>query len=893
MGESERNADVYLKRAEAEMEKENKGKLKIFFGYAAGVGKTYAMLCAAQRERQGGADIVAGYIEPHARPDTMKKARGLELIPPRQMQIDKIIVSEMDLDAILERRPEVVLIDEMAHTNADGSRHVKRYQDIEEILNAGIDVYTTLNVQHIESVHDTVAAITGVVVRERVPDKVFDRAAQIEVIDLPPEELIARLQSGKVYRKDSVNHALGNFFTVENLTALREIALRRMADWLNREQDGQLAGEGKGNAAEHIMMCLSSSPSNARVIRQAARMAKAFHGKLTAFYVETSDHGQMEPEDVRRLNDNRKLAERFGAKVVTSFGNDIVEQIAEYAKAARVTKIVLGRSYNKRKLFSTRESMSEKLVELVPKLEIFLIPDSYDKKYEKKRKKRKTGEMDSQKLLWDGSAAMISLAAATAVSYLFQAWGVGEANIIMLYVLGCMMTALVSRYLPTGIIYGVLAILTFNFCFTDPKGTFNVYDAGYLVTFLVIFAVSVIITTLMKKLKAVTRLNVEKACRMSVLLDTSQILQRDKNREEIGRDTAKQIGVLLGRSTCCFVGSPAGTVPLLYECSGKKMELPEQELAVASWAYKNNKGAGAGTSTLPGAKNLFLNIRNGEKIFGVLGVDMQGTLLTAFEENVMLAILNESALAFEKYEGVEKERQMAVKLEQEQIRGNLLQSISNDFGSPLVGILTNTEVLLNECNSMNPARIKELSGGIYDDANWLLQLIENLVSVTRIENGKIVLNRETALLEDVIEEAFEHISRKAREHTIRYEMPAEVLQVSMDSKLIMQVIANLIDNAIKYTRAGSVIEVKAGKRENKIRLEVRDNGKGIPDSQKDRVFQMFYTGEDCETDGRKNMGLGLAFCRLIVEAHGGRIWVEDNKPAGAVFVFELDGVTPP
>lgn len=561
-------------------------------------------------------------------------------------------MKEMDIDGILTRRPQVVLIDEMAHTNANGSRHVKRYQDIEEILNAGIDVYTTLNVQHIESVHDTVAAITGVAVRERVPDKIFDKAAQIEMIDIPPEELIARLQAGKVYQKESVGQALGNFFSVENLTALREIALRRMADWLNREQDEALSGEVKGNATEHIMMCLSTSPSNARVIRQAARMAKAFHGKLTAFYVETSDDGQMGPENVRRLQENRKLAEKFGAKVVTSFGNDIVEQIAGYAKIARVTKIVLGRSYNRRKLFSARESMSEKLVELVPKLEIFLIPDSYDKTYVKRKRRRRriAGNVDGYKVLWDMGAVCLSLAGATAVSWLFQKCGFGEANIIMVYVLGCMLTALVSGYRPTGVLYGILAILSFNFCFTEPKGTLNVYDAGYLVTFLVFFALSVIITTLVRKLKAVTRLNVEKAYRMGVLLDTSQIFQRDNSREEIGRDTAKQIGTLLNRSACCFIGNPVEQEPLLYEIPGRKMVLTEQELAVASWAYKNNKGAGAGTSTLPGSKNLFLTIRNGEKIFGLVGIDMQEGLLTAFEESVMLAMLNESALAFEKYE---------------------------------------------------------------------------------------------------------------------------------------------------------------------------------------------------------------------------------------------------
>lgn len=649
MNEMERNPDMYLKKIEEEEERETKGRLKIFFGYAAGVGKTYAMLSAAQREKRNGTDIVAGYIEPHARPGTMRKANGLESIPPKEMPVNKIIVKEMDLDAVLNRNPQVVLIDEMAHTNADGCRHIKRYQDIEEILNAGIDVYTTLNVQHVESIHDKVAAITGVAVRERIPDKIFDFASRIEVIDIPPEELIERLQSGKVYKKDRINHALGNFFSIENLTALREIALRRMADWLNREQDYLLEGGSRGNASEHIMMCLSPSPSNAKVIRQAARLANAFHGKFTAFYVETSDYAQMEPEDERRLQENRRLAEKFGAKTVTSFGNDIVEQIAEYAKIARVTKIVLGRSYSKKKLFAARETMSERLVELVPKLEIFLIPDSYEKKYIKRRKKIL---LNSRKVIWDAAAAALSLFLATAGSYIFEKCGFGEANIIMLYVLGSLLTGLFSRYQVTGIGYGIMAILIFSFCFTEPKWTFSINDAGYAVTFAVIFAVSLSITTLTRKLKSITRLNVEKAYRMSVLLETSQILQRDKNEQEIGRDTARQISALLSRSVCCFIGNPEeNNNPVIIEIPGRKLELPKQERAVAAWAYKNNKSAGAGTSTLPGSKNLFLTIRNGEKIFGLIGIALQGKMLTAFEESVMLAILNESALAFEKNEG--------------------------------------------------------------------------------------------------------------------------------------------------------------------------------------------------------------------------------------------------
>lgn len=886
MSEPGRNPDTYLKMIEEEKRKETKGKLKIFFGYAAGVGKTYAMLSAARREKKAGADIVAGYVEPHARPDTLKRAEGLETIPPKEMQVNTIAVKEMDIDAILARKPEIVLIDEMAHTNADGCRHVKRYQDIEEILNAGIDVYTTLNVQHIEGVHDKVAAITGIGVKERIPDAVFERAAQIEMVDIPPEELIERLQSGKVYRSEKVAQALGNFFTIENLTALREIALRRMADWLNREQDEMLMGEKKENASEHIMMCLSTSPSNAKVIRQAAKLAKAFHGRLTAFYVETSDYANMEADDVFRLKENRKLAERFGAKTVTSFGNDIVEQIAEYAKVARVTKIVLGRSYTKRMLFSVKETMSERLSELVPNLEIFLIPDNYEKKYVSKKKKRKP--VKQKYIVGDVGTGIVILAAVTLISLLFERWGFEEANIIMMYVLGSMMMALVGKHMLTGILYSIVQIITFDFLFTDPKYTLIFFNAGYVITFLIFFAVSTVIAALVKKVKAIAKLNTEKAYRMSILLETSQILQRAKTAEEIGRDTAKQLGRLLNRSVCCFIGNPEERCrPLLYEIPDRRIVLSGQELAVAVWTYKNNKSAGATTSTLPGARNLFLAIRNGEKVFGVAGISMQKTVLTSFEESVMLALLNESALAFEKEEGIRKEREMAIKLDQEKLRANLLRSISHDLRTPLTSISGNASNLLSGGNHFDEETKRLLLSDIYDDSMWLINLVENLLSVTRIEAGKMNLNMTTELMDEVITEAIRHVERKSKEHIITVEGTEELLLAKMDAKLMVQVVINILDNALKYTPKGSHINIAAEKSGNCIRVSVADDGPGISENDKKHIFEMFYSGANKPADSHRSLGLGLALCKSIITAHGGEIRVFDQLPHGTVFRFTL------
>ncbi|MBP3489656.1 MAG: sensor histidine kinase KdpD [Roseburia sp.] len=885
MIEPERNPAAYLKMAKQAEEKEKKGKLKIFFGYAAGVGKTYAMLSAAKKEKEAGTDIVIGYLEPHARPDTQKKAEGLPFVPTREMQINRITVQEMDIDAILKRAPKVVLVDEMAHTNADGCRHPKRYQDILELLNAGIDVYTTLNVQHIESVHDKVAAITGVAVRERIPDSVFDRADSIKMVDIQPEELLERLSQGKIYKRERAAQALDHFFSEENLIALREIALRRMADWLNNEQDEMIANGRKENASEHIMMCLSAAPSNAKVIRQAAKLANAFHGKFTAFYVETPDDETMDAADAQRLNENRKLAAKFGAKIVTSFGNEIVEQIAEYAKVARVTKIVLGRTNTMHPPFSVKESIAERLAALVPNLEIFLIPDLHEKRYVKKKKKV---QINRRYVLGDAGIGLSILLITTLVSAAFDRMGFEEANLIMLYVLGSTLVALCAKHYITGILYGVAAILTFNLLFTEPRYTLTYYNAGYVVTFFIFFVVSLIISILVRKVKLTARENAKKAYRTGILLETSQLLQEKQTEEEIAANTARQIGRLLNRSTCCFIGSPeGGREPQYYEIPGRRMELSEQERAVAVWSYKNNKSAGATTSTLPGAKNLFLTIRNGEKIFGLAGIDMCGNPLNAFEESVMLAILSESALAFEKVEKTRREQEMAVELEQEKFRANLLRSISHDFRTPLTVIYGNMDMLLREDENMSAGQRKKIYQDIGEDASWLLNLVENLLSVTRIENGTIRLNRQPELLEDVVWESLLHLSRRAKEHEIVFDRPKEFFLVKMDVKLMIQVIINLVDNAVKYTPAGSVIGIQMYRVGNRVRLEVRDNGEGIPDDRKERIFDMFYTMGKNTTDCRRGMGLGLALCKSIVEAHDGRIWVEDNLPKGAVFIIDL------
>lgn len=888
MSEENRKPDLFLKRLkEAEQEQSQKGKLKIFFGYAAGIGKTYAMLSSAHKAQDEGIDVVAGYIEPHTRPETMALTEGLEMLSVKDVEYHGIKLREFDLETALNRKPELILVDELAHTNAQGCIHAKRYQDIKELLQAGINVYTTVNVQHLESLKDTIAGITGVTVRERIPDSVFDEADQVEMVDIEPAELLERLKAGKVYKEHQANRALSHFFAKDNLISLREIALRRMADRVNLAQDSML--NANNETAEHLLVCLSPSPSNGKVIRQAARMAHAFHGKLTALYVETPNAVDMSKEDLQALNDNTRLAEQLGAHVVTSYGNDIVEEIATYAKVARVSKIVLGRTYTKRSLLFIKDSFSEQLSRLAPNLEVFLIPDAFDKRYKQRPQKRQR-DVYSYKMAWtDVSICLSSLAASTVIALIFTELGFSDANLVMVYILGILTVAMFANLQIWGIITSILSVLVFNYFFTEPIRTLSVNDPGYFITFFVMFVTSLCSSALTKKVKNYARQNARKAYRTELLLETSRKLQDADSAQEIASRTTQQLGMLLERTVYFYLGKPTyENQPYVYKANENAADvLEESELGVAQWTFRNNKHAGFSTRTLPGASCLFSAIRSRNRVFAVVGIDMEKKEIPAFEEGVMGAILNECAFALEKEALIVQQQEIDMKLQQEQLRANLLRSISHDLRTPLTSISGNAETLLMNEDAVQKEQRKEIYKDIYDDSMWLINLVENLLSVTRIENGTMELNLQGEIVEDVIEEALHHVNRRGKEQEITIECE-ELLMAKMDVKLMLQVLINLVDNAVKYTPPGSKIRVKAVKRVHKAVISVTDNGPGIPEEHKPRLFQMFYTAGNAVADGRRGMGLGLTLCKSIVSAHGGELKMYDNVPAGTVFRFELE-----
>lgn len=878
-----------LKQIQATESNHYRGQLKIFFGYAAGVGKTYAMLEAAQTLHAAGVDVVAGYVEPHQRPATSKLLEGLEVLPPLVIQHFGITLKEFDLDKALKRHPDVILVDELAHTNDERCRHKKRYQDIDELLDHGIDVYTTVNVQHIESLNDIIASITSVVVKERIPDYVFDSASQVELVDIEPQELIERLQEGKIYHQNQAQKALSNFFMLDNLIALREIALRRSADRVNKNLE-KIKPQKKIDSYtnEHILICLSPSPSNQKVIRTAARMAQAFFAEFTAIFVETPELEGMSEKSRESLLSNTKLAQQLGAKIVNLSGDDIPSQIAAYARYSGVSKIVLGRSMTKKKFALKKSSFIDKLTALAPLIDTYIIPDVNTDIY---RPKKVNTHRKITFSIKDTLLSILVLIVATMLGIWFRELGFSEANIIMVHILGVLVTSLITENIIYTLTSSLLSVLSFNFFFTQPMHTFMAYDTGYPITFMIMFLTAFITGTLTKRVKEQARISAAKAYRMEVLLQTSQKLQQAKNTNEIIVETGNQLRKLLGKTIIIYCFDKQEIQQSLVfkkdEQESTEKYLNKDEEAVASWVYKNNKHAGASTSTLPGAKCLYLAVRNNRSVFAVVGIYLNKAKINTFDNSILMAILNECALALEKEETNLEKQKVEIKANQENLRANLLRSISHDLRTPLTSISGNAGILIGNSEKMSALQKNSIYKDIYEDSMWLINLVENLLSITRIENGTMQIHREVELVNEVILEALHHISKDKKEHNIQVNLEDDFLLAEIDSQLFMQVIINIVNNAIKYTPIDSIIAISANRVQDTINIKISDTGEGIPDDSKEKLFEMFYTRKNDKGDSRRGLGLGLALCKSIIEAHEGTIYIEDNVPHGTIFVITL------
>lgn len=856
------------------------GKLTIFASYFSGAGKSYAMLESAREAKQAGLDVAIGILSDSQWPKTTALAETFEVLPCKKVARDGHIADEIDLDACLQRHPQLIVIEDLSHWNADACRHMKRYQDIEELRKAGIDVYTTLDIYHIESIQDTVFSILGTSVPERIPDRVFDQADQVQFIDLEPQRLRQRLMDGhKEARLEGCS--------LSQLSALREVGLRRCADRAALYTQEKMQTEYRTH--EHILVCLSSAPSNEKIIRTAARMAGAFRCGFTALFVETKAFQWMNARDKQRLQGNMRLAQQLGASIETVYGDDVAYQIAEFSRLSGVTKIVLGRSGIPHRLLLRKPSLTERLIELTPELDIHIIPDNGVNRL-LDTKHREVMHMPSISVLDLLKSAGI-LVLVTLIGLLFYNFGFTEANIITLYILGVMLISVYTRSSICSLVASIASVLTFNFLFTVPRFTLQAYDSEYPITFLVMFLASLLTGSLASKLKSHAKRSAQVAWRTKLLFETSQNLQRAHTQEEIISVTAKQLLKIFQRDIVVYSIDEKGLLEpeifLVDEAASPQRYTTAKEREVAQWVLSNNKRAGAGTETLPDARCTYLSIRTGERVYGVVGIATSDKPLDSFESSILLSVLGECALALENQKNVEEKEAAAVLAKNEQLRANLLRSISHDLRTPLTSISGNASNLLSNGPLFDAKTKEQMYADIYDDAMWLINLVENLLSVSRLEQGRMNLHLTTELIDEVVAEALRHINRKRAEYHFHVQSSDDYLLAQMDAKLIVQVLINILDNAMKYTPPGSDIEI-GWKQEGKfIYISVADNGPGIPDQAKPHIFDMFYSASNQIADSRRSMGLGLALCKSIVNAHGGEIVVSDHKPHGSIFTFSV------
>lgn len=849
------------------------GKLKIFFGYAAGVGKTYAMLKAGKEAKSRGVDTVIGYLEPHERKETMQQAEGLEQVKPEILQYEGLTLREMDLDAVLERNPQLVLVDELAHTNAAADRHAKRYQSVRELLRNGIDVYSTLNVQHLESLREPVASITGIYVAERIPDDVFDMAEQVELVDIEPEELLERLMEGKVYRKEQVDLARQNFFTLDNLRSLREISLRRCADRVSHLQPAS-------KVKDHILVCLSSSPSNPAIIRAAARMAQAFHARFTALYIQSPDADDLEKADTDRLQENMRLASRLGADVQTAFGENIAEQIGEYARTVNATKIVIGRAGIK-SAFLHPASLTEKISEAVPEAEIFIIPDLENTQ---NRTKKQTVLKFPEK---PGKTVLTVLGpclGAFALCSVLENLGFSEPNLFAVYVCAILLGALLGTGPAAAGAGTILSLLSFRYLFAVPKYSLQMIDQGYLLSFLLLFIMAEAVALLSSRSRQRRYFATKAAARNALLYETSQNLMQAENDSEIMALSVRQLSQLTGKDVI-FYPNENGTLgkPVCREHPEKFAS--SKERAVAMWVLRNNKRAGASTDTLSAASGLYLAVRHRNRVYGVCGLNLENGSLSPEDNALILSLLGQAGLALENNRNARISKENALASQKEKIRSGMLRSISHDLRTPLTAISGSAQMIQN--GSCSEAQKQKLAQSIREDADWLKGTVENLLALTRLEDGTLRLNRTLIDLEEAAEEALKHVHPKEQGSRIHLIRPEEPVFVMADGKLMVQLLINLVDNALKYTPEDTGIEIVIRRDQEQMAvIDVADHGPGISEDEKKHLFDPFTTTHLELSDANRSLGLGLSLCRNIMEVHQGSIEVLDNNP-GARFRIRM------
>ena len=873
--------DALLARVKEEEARQTRGKLKVFLGAAAGVGKTYAMLEAARARRAEGMDVVVGWVDTHGRAETEALLRGLEIVARRPIEYRGTILTEFDLDAAIARHPTLILVDELAHTNAPGSRHAKRWQDVQELLDAGINVYTTLNVQHLESLNDVVAQITTVRVRETIPDSVLEQADEVELVDLPPEELLQRLKEGKVYVPEQAQEAIRNFFRKGNLIALRELALRRTADRVDEQMQDYMRDHAIARtwpAAERILVCVRAGPLGVKLVRAAHRMAARLHAEWLTVYVETPDHARLSETDRDGLVRTLRLAERLGGQAVTLSGHSVTEEILAYARARNVSKIIVGKPAGPRWKDLLFGSVVDELIRRSGDIEIYVIRGE-EGEPSPRRAARLGRPTNWRQLGW----AVGTVGLCTALGWVMFSY-FELSNIIMVYLLGTVLVApRLSR--PFTIVASILSVAAFDFFFVPPYFTFAVSDVRYFVTFAVMLVVAIVVSSLTVRIRQQAEAARYRERRTAALYDLSRELAGTRGAEALLRAAVRHIHELFAGQVVILRPGPEGSL-ILGAAHPAPFEMDADEGGVSRWVYEHRQMAGLGTETLPGAQALYVPLIASQGIVGVLGVKPADTHAFADPEQLHLleTFANQAALAIERAQLAEEAQQAQVRAEAERLRNALLSSVSHDLRTPLATIMGSASSLLENGTHFQRGTWQDLLQSIVDEAERLNRLVSNLLDMTRLEAGTLAVKKEWHPLEEVVGAALARMEKRLGERPVNIHVPADLPLVRIDGVLIEQVLINLLDNGIKYTPVRSGIDISASVSDGAVRVEVADRGPGFAPGEEERVFDKFYRGQTADSRG---VGLGLAICRAIVEAHGGKIWAENRPGGGALFRFTL------
>lgn len=871
---------------EAAAEQSKRGKLKIFFGACAGVGKTYSMLSAGRSGLEEGVDVVVGLVETHGREETKKLLEGLPILPHREVQYRGTLIKEFDIDAALARKPQLILLDELAHTNAPGSRHPKRWQDVDELLDAGISVYTTINVQHLESLNDVVARITGVWVKETVPDAVFDKADEISLVDIPSEELLKRLKEGKVYiAPEAKKRAAANFFKKSNLIALRELALRRTAERVDALMDvykTTTGGTQGWSGADRILVCIGPDQLSTKLVRVAKRMAGGLKSPWTAIYVENDRHYRLNREGQEAVERTLRLAERMGGETEIVQGQKASDDILAFAHANGITKIIVGKTAKPRWREILTGTLADQLIRGSGDIDVYVV----------------TGEAQGRKALmspfWKTQtpwqfylSAPIMTILCTALMLPVRPY-VEPINLVLAYLIGVVSIALRYGRGPS-LLTTLLSAICVNFFFVQPYYTLKVTDEQHVLTFLVLLVTGIIIGTQTSKLRlqAISARRREK--NTSTLFAMSRELTANRGKIMLAQIAAQHMADVLDSDV--FIWLPDGKGQLQTVVAETETEEhgidPVREESVANWTFTHKQNAGLGTDTLPSAKALYVPMMGSGAMVGVIGVMPHDEELPAYPTDtveLLEALASITASALERAIAAELVEKTIIEAESEKLRNILLSSVSHDLRTPLAAITGAASTLLLEGAKITDEYKTELLRSIHEEGARLARMVTNLLDVSSLESGSVKLNKELYFIEELIGSALMRVDPKLSRHKVVTSIEHGLPLLRMDGLLIEQVLINLLENAAEYTPPGTTVTISAITAKPDIQVIVSDDGPGIVAGEEERIFDKFYGGGK---EDQKGGGLGLAICRGVIHAHGGKIWAQNNPEGGAKFTFTL------